>query len=216
MKPEEMKTLSEHLRDAIYKEDLTIRQAAEYLGLNPGYVSMAKNPKTWDGMSKDAWHRLTFWHNSRCKLSEYNPPEDAEVYRPKEKADKKPEQKETLSPTPKQKRKYTRRKPKESKPEKPETIYESNNEAVKFQFNRAEIEGLKLQINEIIERKESQIKELTTHLNILETETIAVMKQRIDDLEKALKQPKEFELKHTMDGEKLKQIVIFQRNNYPK
>jgi len=155
MKPEEMKILSEHLIDAINKEDLTIRQAAEYLGLNPGYVSMAKNPKTWDGMSKDAWYRLTFWHNSRCKLSEYNPPEGAEVYRPKEKADL----------IPKQKRKYTRRKPRESKPEKPIIKYDSQGKSVKLLINKAEIAGLKLQINELIERKESQIKELTEHLN---------------------------------------------------
>jgi len=210
MKTEEMKTLSEHLIDAINREDLTTRQAAEYLGLNPGDISMAKNPKLWDSMSKEAWYRLTFWHNSQCKLSEYKIVEDAEVYQPKEKADKKTELKET----PKQKRKYTRRKPKESKPEKPIIKYDSQGKNVKLIINKAEIEGLKLQINEIIERKESQIKELTEHLNILETETIAVMKQRIDDLEKALEQRKE--IKMQVDGEKLKQIIIFQRNNYPK
>ena len=64
------------------------------------------------------------------------------------------------------------------------------------------------------EMNERQIKELTEHLNILETETIAVMKQRIDDLEKALEQRKE--IKMQVDGEKLKQIVIFQRNIYSK
>ena len=141
MKTEEMKTLSEHLIDAINREDLTTRQAAEYLGLNPGYISMAKNPKLWDSMSKEAWYRLTFWHNSQCKLSEYKIVEDAEVYQPKEKADKKTEQKDTpVPPEFPPDRKELKTDP--SKPEKKE----KQGKSVKLVINQAELDELREKI----------------------------------------------------------------------
>jgi len=79
MKTEEMKIISDHLIDALNKEDLTTRAAARALNLNPSYISMAKNPRHWDTISKDAWYRLTHWHNSRGRISEFKIPEDEEI-----------------------------------------------------------------------------------------------------------------------------------------
>ena len=84
MKEEEMRIISEHLIDALNKEDLTTRDAAKALNLSPGYVSMAKNPKLWGSMSKDAWYRLTQWHNSRGKITEFKIPEDESIFMPKD------------------------------------------------------------------------------------------------------------------------------------
>jgi hypothetical protein len=82
MKTEEMKIISEHLIDAMSKEDLTTREAAKALNLNPCYVSMARNPKNWNSMSKDAWYRLTQWHNSRGKITEFEISDDEPIWEP--------------------------------------------------------------------------------------------------------------------------------------
>jgi hypothetical protein len=82
MKTEEMKIISEHLIDAMSKEDLTTREAAKALNLNSIYVSMAKSSKSWSSMSKDVWYRLTQWHNSRGKITEFEIPGDEPIWKP--------------------------------------------------------------------------------------------------------------------------------------
>jgi len=87
MKPEEMKIISEHLSDAITKEDLPKREASRYLNLNPIYITMALNERYWSSMSKDAWYRLIQWHNSRGKISEFSIPDDEPIWKPAKKAE---------------------------------------------------------------------------------------------------------------------------------
>ena len=79
------KTISEHLIDALNKEDLPRREAARFLNLNPRYVTMAQNPKSWDAMGRAAWERMEAWHETRQKISEFKIPDGEEIWKPKEK-----------------------------------------------------------------------------------------------------------------------------------
>jgi hypothetical protein len=85
MKTEEQKIISEHLINAMNREDLRTRDTAKALNLNPCYISMAKSPKSWDAMGLKAWFRLEQWHNSRGKISEFTFPADEPIWKPKEK-----------------------------------------------------------------------------------------------------------------------------------
>lgn len=79
------KAISEHLIDALNKEDLPRREAARFLNLNPCYVTMAQNENSWDAMGKTAWERMEAWHETRLKISEFKIPEGEEIWKPKEK-----------------------------------------------------------------------------------------------------------------------------------
>jgi hypothetical protein len=81
------KVLSEHLRDAMSKEDLSTRQAAKYLNIAPYYLSMSQNKNSWSAMGKRPWERIEEWHDTRDKLSAFQIPEGEEVRKPKEKTD---------------------------------------------------------------------------------------------------------------------------------
>lgn len=92
------KAIQKHLLEAIEREELHTRKAAEYLNLNPIYISLAKNEKSWDAMSIKSWERLLEWHESRCPLSQFPIPEGEELfvpkpYQPKPKEKKKPAEK---------------------------------------------------------------------------------------------------------------------------
>lgn len=80
------KSISEALREAMNKEELHTRQAAKFLNLNPGYISMCLNPNSWDAMGKTAWLRLEDWFNRREPLTAFTIPEGEEIWKPKEKA----------------------------------------------------------------------------------------------------------------------------------
>lgn len=85
------KAIQEHLLEAIDREEMHSRQVALCLNLNPCYISMAKNEKSWDAMGAKAWERLAEWHQTRLPLSEFRIPEGEEIfvpkpYQPKEKA----------------------------------------------------------------------------------------------------------------------------------
>jgi hypothetical protein len=80
------KAISEHLINALNKEDIHTREAAKFLNLNPCYVSMARNENSWDAMGKASWTRLEEWHLTRDKISQFNIPEGEEIWKPKEKS----------------------------------------------------------------------------------------------------------------------------------
>ena len=80
MKKELQQTISDHLNEALSREDLKTCKAAELLNLNPTYVSMAKNPKLFDSLPKMTWQRLEEWHDSRCKISEFEIPEGELIF----------------------------------------------------------------------------------------------------------------------------------------
>jgi hypothetical protein len=71
MKPELKKLISEHLRDSITREDLTNREAAEMLKIQPGYISLVFNEKHRDSCPANAWEKLEAWHTSRQTLKEW-------------------------------------------------------------------------------------------------------------------------------------------------
>lgn len=71
MKPELKKLISEHLRDSITREDLSNREAAEMLKIQPGYISLVFNEKHRDSCPANAWEKLEAWHTSRQTLKEW-------------------------------------------------------------------------------------------------------------------------------------------------
>jgi hypothetical protein len=85
----EIKAMSDHLTDALTKEDLGRRDAARLLNLNPCYITMGMNPKFWDSMSKFAKDRIKEWHDSRDSISAFRIPEGEEIWKPAEKESKK-------------------------------------------------------------------------------------------------------------------------------
>jgi len=82
---ESKKEISGYLIKALDRENLSTREAAQFLNMNPIYMSMARNPKMFDSMSKAAWERLQDWMNTRDKISEYKIPELEEIYKVPEK-----------------------------------------------------------------------------------------------------------------------------------
>lgn len=79
------KAISEALIAAINREELHTRQAASYLNLNPCYLSMAQNPKSWDAMGKAPWVRLQEWFDTNEPLNKFQIPDGEEIWKPKEK-----------------------------------------------------------------------------------------------------------------------------------
>lgn len=79
------KEISEALREAMNREDLANRAAAQKLNLNPCYISMALNPNSWDSMGKAAWARLEEWVDTREALGQFEIPAGEEIWKPKEK-----------------------------------------------------------------------------------------------------------------------------------
>jgi len=59
------------LDKAIESEELMINEVAQSLGLLSQYVSMIRNEKTWDKVSKGAWETVLNWINSGQTLKEY-------------------------------------------------------------------------------------------------------------------------------------------------
>jgi len=98
MNPKDKKQISDALREAMAREELHTGQAAKYLNLNPAYVSMALNEKSWDAMGKTPWLRLEEWHNERQKLSEFVIPDGEAIYVRPPKKQKDEEVKRVLSP----------------------------------------------------------------------------------------------------------------------
>jgi|WetSurSiteA1Bulk_404760.scaffolds.fasta_scaffold41437_2 hypothetical protein len=80
------KAISDALKEAMNKEDLNTRAAAKALNLNPCYVSMAQNPKSWDAMGKTPWIRLEEWFLTRGSISSFEIPDGEDIWKPKEKA----------------------------------------------------------------------------------------------------------------------------------
>lgn len=78
------KEISEALREAMNKEDLHSRATATALNLNPCYISMALNPKSWDSMSNPAWLRLEEWYETREAIPLFKIPDGEEIWKPKE------------------------------------------------------------------------------------------------------------------------------------
>lgn len=81
--------ISDALREAMNRENLHTRETAQKLNLNPCYISMSQNPKSWDSMGKTAWLRLEDWHVTRGPIGEFVIPEGEEIWKPKEKAESK-------------------------------------------------------------------------------------------------------------------------------
>lgn len=73
---------------AMQREELHTREAAKYLNLNPCYLSMAQNSKSWDSMGNAPWVRLQEWWDTRDLLSKFQIPEGEEIWKPKEKPEK--------------------------------------------------------------------------------------------------------------------------------
>jgi len=78
------KQISDALKEAMNKEDLHTRATAKALNLNPCYISMAQNPKSWDSMSNPAWTRLEEWYETREPLKLFQIPDGEPVFTPKE------------------------------------------------------------------------------------------------------------------------------------
>lgn len=76
--------ISDALIEAMNKEDLHTRAAAGHLNLNPCYISMAQNPKSWDSMSNPAWVRLEEWYGTRGPIALFEIPDGEEIWKPKE------------------------------------------------------------------------------------------------------------------------------------
>ena len=204
LKNEEKKILASHLMEAMDKEELNTRETAQRLNLNPCYVSMFKNEKSWDSCPKDAWHRLTQWHNSRLKLKEYQYPEDEPKWEPKEKDN---------LPSPMEKGENTILNLSGTKIEIRKREQEKSGKSVKLILNQEEIKQIQDRITELegkIEAHVISIKELqkaaksAEELFRLNADTIQNILTRLRELEK----PKE-----EISG-KPHQTVIFQRNIY--
>lgn len=74
MEPER-KALAEAFISAIERENLTNRQAAEYLNIPSYAISLLKKEKHWRDVSKAVWSRLNVWMKARVDISEYVIPE---------------------------------------------------------------------------------------------------------------------------------------------
>lgn len=71
MNNDEKKVVSTHLIEELNRTGISTRVAGEWLGIQPCYVSMAKNPDSFDSMSRSAWNALESWHLSRLPLEEF-------------------------------------------------------------------------------------------------------------------------------------------------
>ena len=85
MTTEDKREIVSALKEHIDREELHTSEAAKHLNLNPIYVSLAKNEKNWDSISRAAWERLEEWFFSRAPLKDFQIPEGEEIYKAKEK-----------------------------------------------------------------------------------------------------------------------------------
>lgn len=69
-------------------EKLSTKDTASYLGLNPTYISMFLNEKSWPKCPAYAFDRLIHWCNHGTTLKAYNHPEG--TYKKAEKKDQEP------------------------------------------------------------------------------------------------------------------------------
>lgn len=229
LREEEKQQISEHLIEAMNREELHTRKAAEYLNLNPCYISMAKRVSSFNAMSAAAWERLADWHTSRDKISAFVIPEGEELYKPfdrkiaeKEVPEVKPEKK---AEKPGKSVKLILNKAEMSAMQKDIELLRRELEVVKhtkvshvdnktlasMEFLRAEIEALKNTIrglDEVITNMdrphEKDISDIQKELWVLKDETLAVMSMEIKSLQRALEGFKVNDNKPS--------IVIFQRN----
>ena len=59
------------LIEAMDKESLKPGQAAKFLNIIPGYISMIKNKDQWDKCPKAAWVTVLLWVNAGESMKEY-------------------------------------------------------------------------------------------------------------------------------------------------
>lgn len=102
------------LRKAMELEKLSTKDTAGCLGLNPSYISMFLNEKTWKKCPAHAFERLLHWCNSGSTLKGWRIPEGASIYKDPEK--KQPERTEKVTPVPEFKETTTTAKHIEIKP----------------------------------------------------------------------------------------------------
>lgn len=204
----EKKEVAAHFTEALEYEDLHNSQAARFLNLNPCYITWIRNEKYWSDISKAAWERFAEWHLTREKISDFSIPEGEPIQEKKKLAVKEEEGVDEHSPeaafTPgeapgKQKRKYTRHDQGESK-------------SVKIILQKQEIESLNKRIDLLTEdnnRMAQTLEELGKKVFVLEDETIAVMIQRIKELQEGIGHLVTIPKTESKPG-----IVLFQRNIY--
>jgi hypothetical protein len=70
----------ERLKKAMDLEKMTTGDTARHLNLNPCYISMALNEKSWVKLPKSSWERLILWCNSGSTLSHFKIPEGEEIW----------------------------------------------------------------------------------------------------------------------------------------
>jgi hypothetical protein len=186
------KEISDALIEAMNKESLHSREVGSRLNMNPIYVSMARNPKMWDSMSKAAWLRLEEWLYSRGPISMFEIPAGEEIWKPKEKTSKA----ETGKPVA----------VKEPEEHSPEAIFknlseqeaafvneikpiiqkggkrlakkEKNGKSVKLVINKAELDALKTKV-EFLENK--VLKQLTNSVT-----QVAELRNKFEELNEEL------------------------------
>ena len=86
IKTEEKRQIVASLIEHMEREELHTGQAAQYLNLNPCYVSMAKSEKSWDSMGKKPWERLAEWFATRANIKDFVIPEGEEIFKRPERA----------------------------------------------------------------------------------------------------------------------------------
>ena len=85
MTTNDRKEIVSALKEHIDREELHTSEVGKCLNINPMYISLAKNEKHWDGLSKTAWDRLSEWFLTRGTIKDFQIPEGEEIYKPKEK-----------------------------------------------------------------------------------------------------------------------------------
>jgi hypothetical protein len=63
--------VKERLEKAMETEGLKPSETANIIGIHPNYVSMIKNPNTWDKCPGSVWDFVLLWVNSGQSLKEY-------------------------------------------------------------------------------------------------------------------------------------------------
>lgn len=78
----EQQQISQHLVECMEREELHGVEAAKCLNMNPCYISMAKNIRSWHSMGDAPWLRLAEWFNSRLPIKDFIIPEGEKIYEP--------------------------------------------------------------------------------------------------------------------------------------
>jgi regulator of replication initiation timing len=222
------KEISEALVEALNKENIHTREAARLLNLNPVYVSMAKNPNSWDHLGITAWTRLEDWLFTRGPLSEYKIPEGEEIYKPKERpvSQQAPATSDTedISNIQHAGALGIKKEDLRSSLVKEHKINEPK--SVKIILQKAEIENLNSRIDDLQKgtkeinlnntlllaennKLRADLEVVNKKLFVLEDETIAVMLRRIKNLEEGREHLVTIPKADNKPG-----LVIFQRNIY--